>query len=307
MKDKLDTPLTFLDHHAHAPTHFPTKVLCDVKDAPDLLAVFKPADFVQRTEGDYKGVPHHRVVSVVEAKSKKAHGGRAQAASYAYRHQQARPDHPMMFSLYIKPQYYQVILSSPNGVAASKATSWDELDLLFAYVYAHYDPLDDHFLDDETVRWNAPVGSSLPSWDITFKDTVYTGHFVFVGDPWGRRTTVFRASSKLGEQLIFKDTYRHDGRRFKEEDVLKHIHANGDIPGVVRLKDWEYVYTGGKPLEIRSGDDVRRKVRLAFLDDGERLRAAESVNDLLKAIYDILEGESIPDLRLLRANDHHVT
>ncbi|KAI0719835.1 hypothetical protein C8T65DRAFT_568580, partial [Cerioporus squamosus] len=217
-------------------------------------------------------------------------GGRAQAASYAYRHQQARPDHPMVFGLNFNARWYQIILSSPNGVVASKQTPWDDLDLLFAYIYSFYDPLDDHFLDDDTVRWNAPVDSEgLPSWNIKFKNTVYKGHFVFVGDPWGRRTTVFRASSGLDGQLIFKETYRHDGRRFKEEEVLKHIHAEGDIPGVVRLKDWEYVRTGGKLLEIGSGDDVRRKVRLAFLDDGESLREARSVNDLLKAFYDVLE------------------
>ncbi|RDX52545.1 hypothetical protein OH76DRAFT_1377341 [Lentinus brumalis] len=290
LNGKLDSPLTFIDHHRHAPTNFPSGVLCDVKDAPDLLAVFKPADFVQKTEGDYKGVPHHRVVSVVEAKSKTGQGGRAQAASYTYRHQQARPDHPMVFALNFKPQWYQVILSSPNGVVASEETPWDDLDLLLAYVYAHYDPKDDHFLYDDTVSWNAPVGSSLPSWDITFKDTIYTGHFVFVGDPWGRRTTVFRASTgPSDDELIFKETYRHEGRRFKEEEVLEHIHAEGDIPGFVRLKDWEYVHTGGKPIKIGSGNDIRRKVRLALLDDGENLVEAKSVNDLLKAFYDVLE------------------
>ncbi|KAI0719842.1 hypothetical protein C8T65DRAFT_802417 [Cerioporus squamosus] len=290
LNGKLDTPLTFIDHHAHFPTHFPTTILCKVKDAPDLLAVFNPTDFTQKTEGNYKGVPHHRVVSIVEAKVDKNRGGRPQAASYAYRHQQARPDHPMLFCLTINPQWYQVILSSPNGVVASQQTSWENLDLLLAYVYSFYDPRDDHFLDDDTVRWNAPVNDKiLPFWSIKFKNTVYRGHFVFVGDPWGRRTTVFRASSETDGQLIFKETYRHDGRRFKEEEILKHIHAEGDIPGVVRLQGWEYVCTGGKPLEIGSGNDIRRKVRLAFLDDGERLRAAKSVNDLLKACYDILE------------------
>ena len=292
LRGKLDSPIVFLDHHGHAPVNFPDRVLDNVRDAPDLLAVFHCSQFTQGKDGSFKGVPHHRVISIVEAKSKKKGGGRAQAASYAYRHQQARPDHPMVYCLVIKPQWYQVLLSSPNGIVASEQTSWDNLDLLFAYVYSHYDPRDDHFLDDDTLRWEAPANTKdAPSWKIKFQGKTYHGSFVFIGDPWGRRTTVFRATNQSAGELIFKDQYRHNKRRFKEEEVLQHIHAEGDIPGVVRLQSWEYVHTGGKLLQIGSGDDARKKVRLAFYDDGEPLRKAESINDLLRAFYDVLEGE----------------
>ncbi|TFK86715.1 hypothetical protein K466DRAFT_600073 [Polyporus arcularius HHB13444] len=114
------------------------------------------------------------------------------------------------------------------------------------------------------------------------KDAVCRGHFVSVGDQLGRRTTVFRATTRsLDDQLIFKETYRHNGRRLKEEE---------DIPGIVRLKDWEHVHTGSKPLEIGSGEAFRPKVRLALLYDDEDLREARSVNELLKTFYDVLEG-----------------
>ncbi|RPD61735.1 hypothetical protein L227DRAFT_592819 [Lentinus tigrinus ALCF2SS1-6] len=282
---KLDSPLAFIEHLS-PPSNFD---IDNERDAPALVAVFNPTEFTREKNGKYKGVPHHRVVSFVEATSKRQGGGRAQAASYAYRHLQARPDHPMVYCLVIKPQWYQVLLSSPSGIVASAQTSWDNLDLLLAYVYSHYDPRDDHFLDDDTLRWIAPaVPKAAPSWEITFQGKVYEGDVIFRGKPWGRRTTVFRATKSVG-QFIFKEQYRHEKRRFKEEEVLEHIHADGDIPGVVRLKAWENVHTGGKLLHIGSGDGIRTKRRLAFYDDGEHLRNAKSVNDLLKAIYDVLE------------------
>ncbi|TFK81818.1 hypothetical protein K466DRAFT_323722 [Polyporus arcularius HHB13444] len=112
-----------------------------------------------------------------------------------------------------------------------------------------------------------------------------------VDDSWGRRTTALCVSTGLsGDKLISKETCRHNGRRFKlEEEVSKHIYTEGAITGVARLKDCEYVRTGGEPLEIGLGDDIRRKMRLALLADGEYLREAKSVNDLLKTFYDVLE------------------
>ncbi len=147
------------------------------------------------------------------------------------------------------------------------------------------------FMHSPTKACHAQPASNRKS--ISGKDAVYRGHFVSVGDLLGRRTTVFRATTRsLDDQLIFKETYCHNGRHFKEEEeVLKHIHAEGNfIPGVIRLKDWEHVHTGIKPLEIGSGEVIRPKVRLALLDDGEDLREAKSVNELLKTFYDVLEG-----------------
>ncbi len=126
---------------------------------------------------------------------------------------------------------------------------------------------------------------------VSAKDAVYGGHLVSVGVLSGRRTTIFRANKGFSDdQRIFKKTYLHNARRFKEEEVPKYSHAEGDIPGVVRLKDWEHVHTGFKPLEIGPGEAFRPKVRLALLDDGEDLREAKSVNELLKTFYDVLEG-----------------
>ncbi|KAI0708690.1 hypothetical protein C8Q76DRAFT_859848 [Earliella scabrosa] len=287
-----DGYITFIDHHLNAPTLFPDETLCTVADAPDLLGVVNVKDF-SSTNDVYKEVPHHRVEAIVEGKSQRRGGGRAQASAYAYRHHQARPDHPMVYCLVVKPQWYQVILSSPDGVVASDETKWEDLSLLAGYVYSHYNPPSGHILYDPTIACNPGEGSKdLPTWTITFKDQKYTdGSFLFIGEPWGRGTTVFQTHDAKGRTIIIKDLYRHFKRRFQEEAILSHIHADGDVPGVVRLKGAEIVMAGSRPITYGSEEDgtLRIKYRLALWDHGERLLQARSVNDFLEAIYDALE------------------
>ncbi|KAI0780118.1 hypothetical protein C8Q74DRAFT_1330518, partial [Fomes fomentarius] len=73
---------------------------------------------------------------------------------------------------------------------------------------------------------------------------------------------------------------------------MRHIHAKGDVPGVVvRLMDAERVQTDRKTLQCGSTAEemLRTRYRLALYDFGHRLSEAKSVNDLLMAIYDTLE------------------
>ena len=91
-----------------------------------------------------------------------------------------------------------------------------------------------------------------------------------------------------------KETYRHHSRRLKEE-ILAHIHSEGDVLGVVRIKGFEHVTTRNKTLKrAAKGDDtLRTKERFALLDSGCPLLAARTVNDLLETVYDALEGAYI--------------
>ncbi|PIL29004.1 hypothetical protein GSI_09051 [Ganoderma sinense ZZ0214-1] len=287
--------LKFIDHHSSAPTCFPNDALSDVKDAPDLLGVYDIKFFEDNkgTGGVYKGVPHHRVEAIVEAKSEKNGGGRRQAATYAYRHHQARPDRPGFYVLVIKTKWYQVLYSDPTGVFASPQTHWPETDLLAAYLYSHYHPPDRHFLWDDTIRWIEPLGPcSQPSWEITCDGKVYkNGQFIFIGEPWSRLTTAFNIEDPSGKRVIIKDSYRGTGRRFKEEDVLDHIHAEGDFLGVVRLKLHESVMDGKDYLafDLKGEEEKRTRERWVLLDTGLRFLKARTVQDLLMAVYDTLE------------------
>ncbi|TBU23612.1 hypothetical protein BD311DRAFT_673589 [Dichomitus squalens] len=284
--------MTFVNHSAYAPLHFPEDVLCSVKDAPDLLGVYNVGDFCVDADG-YKGVPHYRVEAIVEAKPIAKSGGRRQATTYAYRHHQARPDHPAFYCLVVKPQWYQVLLSDPTGVVASAQTVWGDLDLLAAYIYSHYAPPRGHFLWDDTIAW--VPGATLdhpPTWKVKVQDQWYTqGHFIFIGEPWGRRTTILRVNDDSGGEIVIKEVYRHHKRRFKEEVILAHVHGDGDVLGVVRLQGAEHVTTNNETIKCTAkGEDTERtKERFALLDSGCRLLDAKTVNELLEAVYDALE------------------
>ncbi len=290
--------LTFIDHHSTAPDHLPSGALSDVTDAPDLLGVYDVNILKDKKDahGVYKGVPHHRVEAIVEAKSEKNGGGRRQATTYAYRHHQARPDRPGFYVLVIKPQWYQVLYSDPTGVFASPQTSWTNTDLLAAYVYSHYNPPADHFLWDESIRWSEQRHGvcSFPSWKIDLGGRRYRqGQFIFIGEPWSRLTSTFDVVDDDGQHVIIKDCYRRDGHRFTEEGILEHLHAEGDLLGVVRPIGYE----SSIRFVLKGRAAERTRLRFAFLDSGSRLLKAKTVNDLLKATYDALEGMCRSTLR----------
>ncbi|KAI0767465.1 hypothetical protein C8Q74DRAFT_1280565, partial [Fomes fomentarius] len=198
-----------------------------------------------------------------------------------------------MYCLIVKPEWYQVIFSSPAGVIASPETDWADGRILAAYVYAHYVPPRNCGLVDDTISWSTgEKPEELPNWSIRFAGKDYTdGCFLFIGEPWGRRTTVFLVRDKNGDAVVIKELYRYVYHGLKEEEILEHIHKEGDVPGVVRLIGAEHVASGNR--DILCGDEetnsARVKLRLAFSDYGERLLRAEYVNDLLEAIYDTLE------------------
>ena len=288
--------ITFVNHSSRAPTHFPADVPRRVKDAPDILGIYGVDDFRDSIgqDGVYTKVPHHRVEAIVEAKPERKGGGRRQATTYAYRHHQARPDHPAVYCLVVKPKWYQVLLSDPTGVVASVQTDWSDLRLLAAYIFSHYSPPRDHFLWDETIAWvPGSTSEDPPTWKVMFQGQwYYQGRLLFIGEPWGRRTTVLRVTDHAGGEIVIKETYLHHKRRFKEEEILAHIHDDGDILGVVRLKGAEHVTTGNKTLKCAAKGEktLRTKERFALLDSGCRLLTAKTVNDLLEAVYDALEG-----------------
>lgn len=142
------------------------------------------------------------------------------------------------------------------------------------------------------------ASSPTPTWTIkshagTEDEEVFTnGELLFAGDPWTRRTTIFAAKDQDRETVIVKEYYRLLERSFPEEELLHHVHADGDVPGVVRIRADEVVTVDGMPIECGPWDDdsLREKVRMVMWDYGEPLENARSVNDLLCCFYDAIEG-----------------
>ncbi|KAI9069030.1 hypothetical protein FKP32DRAFT_95018, partial [Trametes sanguinea] len=248
-KDRLhlpQRPIIFLDHHSHVPTHFPVG---RVDDKPDIIGVVgREHGYNLAHDGTYEGVPYHCIETIVEAKA--IYGdGQAQATRYAFNIQQARPDRPRLYCLSVKPGKFQVVYSSPVGVEASELKPWDDCASLCAYIYSLYAPPEGHVLYDRTIVAQEPAGVPLgkPTWTIATKDHVYSGAvIIFLGNPWGRRTTVFRVTREQ-RSVIIKESYIDCDRRFNEADLLDHIHKDGFLHGVVRYITAE---------DVKNGDDA---------------------------------------------------
>ncbi|CDO68493.1 hypothetical protein BN946_scf184499.g18 [Trametes cinnabarina] len=294
-KGRLHLPkrrIMFLDHHTHVPTHFPVG---RVDDKPDIIgATGREHGYQIADDGTYEGVPYHCIETVVEAKAIYGPDGQAQATRYAFNIQQARPDRPGFYCLSISPGKFQVIYSSPLGVLASEHKPWSDFQSLCAYVYSLYDPPDGHVLYDRTITPIEPCTQPLgkPTWTIKTQDETYSGaSIIFLGDPWARRTTVFRIKKGDRGSVVIKESYFDCKRRFEEAELLTRIHEHGFLPGVVRYISAEDVKNGEDPiiLTAKDGSMKKRKRRIVLADIGYDLTLAKSVNDLLKAIYDALE------------------
>ena len=269
-----------------------------LEDKPDIVGVINRPGGFPRNGGHktYSNIPYHRVETVVEAKAMDGGDGRAQATRYAYKIQQARPDRPGLYVLSIKPQHFQVVFSSPIGPVASEHTLWTDLNSLCAYVYSLYDPPSGHTLYDRTITWTERTDLSAPRWTVqTAKGCHTDARITFLGDPWARRTTVLRVVKDDQPSVVIKEAFVDCKRRFKEADLLEHVHKDGYLHGVVLHISSEIVKADGRDIAFSRADGTmtRIKYRIVFADTGYDLTIAKSVNDLLKAVYDALEGMSI--------------
>ncbi|CDO78256.1 hypothetical protein BN946_scf184827.g2 [Trametes cinnabarina] len=292
-KERLHLPakaIVFLDHHRHAPTHFPVG---KVEDKPDIIgAIGRDSGYMVTQDRSYKGVPYHCIETIVEAKA--IYGdGQAQATRYAFNIQQARPNRPGFYCLSVKPGKFQVVYLSPVGIEASELKPWSDCTSLCAYIYSLYDPPTDHILYDRTIVPKEPAGVPFgkPTWTIQTADGTCTdASIIFLGDPWSRRTTVFRAILK-GRYVIVKESYFDCNHRYEEGELLTLAHADGFLPGVIRYIVFEDVKNSAEPIMLKrkDGELTRKKRRIVLADSGEELTFAKSVNDLLMAVYDALE------------------
>jgi hypothetical protein len=106
---------------------------------------------------------------------------------------------------------------------------------------------------------------------------------------------------------VIKDEYRRPGRRFNEAEILHHIHAEEEIPGIVHIAHSETVMQVHN-IPVCSGDRQKNRIGLSryekpFMDLKTPLAA-------LMVIYDLLESESefnVLDLLLILFGNSHPT
>ena len=289
-------PIKFLDHYTAC--DLSSQVLVAVWSAPKYTS---PSVSTAIASDHIDKPAPHLVVTYVDV-TEVLSDSRAKAIAYAWQHLQARPDHPGVYGLCVHPEGFKIIYADTSGPYRSEAFSWDDLDVLAMYVYSLYDPPAGHILRDASISTLAseddPSGPARWSVAVGGVGTYAGGVIHYLGESWGKRTTVFLykwPSIEPTRQLIIKDYYRLVARRYDEAELLSHIHSQGIVPGVVRLVGTGHVLDAeGKRMMSGTGYDVRERRRLVIADVGEDLLQAKSVNDLLMAIYDVLEGEWCP-------------
>ena len=285
-------PLWFIQNCTKAPSEHP---LPDINDEPDLVAVVEPSRFSD-DKGASDPIPHRYIETLVEVKADDSNALLV-AATYAYRHQRDRPDQPAFLCLIAKPHYYQLLLSDPSGVTPSPRFPWTSLTSLASFMYTIYVPPHPPFLHDDTLRW-VHHEDGTTRWNIVAGGQEYTDcQCVILGDAWGRQSTIYYAVDGKSRAII-KDYYHNPKRQFDEADILSHIHADGDVPGVVRLKSAQDVRAGDAVITCGSKEasDRRTRRRLVLYDVGLETSKATSINDILKMLYDALQGTLSNDI-----------
>ena len=245
----------------------------------------------------YRNIRYQEIVSGCEMKRKLPDGG-SQLTSNMSRAVEARPDVVGMYCLSATPDHYQIAWLDPAGPETSPRFDWTDLKPLASYIYSLYKPPREHIVADPTITVSdAATRTDPPTWSVRVDDVLYQHCQMISWDSlFGRRTTVFKHVAKDGCVTIIKDRFRDVTRRSKEDYLLEKIHADGTMPGVVRLlqKPLQVLAEGGEPILTapRSTHSARRaKIRIVMGSTGRPLREVTSVKQLLMAFFDVVEGE----------------
>ena len=212
---------------------------------------------------------------------------------------QARPDRVSIQGFYTDVEGVVLILSSADGVQKSPKLNLKDAaqyQLLYAFVRRLYDLLPS--MVDPTMKRRRQ--NSLWVFDIMLT-IPHSPSVECVGyriekalGCVGRRTHTFVNNVNPiilnGVTItVIKDQYCYRGHRFNESEVLSHVHAEEEIPGVVHMAHSE---------DVKRDDDtpvcsgVRYKKRIGLVEYGKPFMDLKTPLEALEAIYDLLESES---------------
>lgn len=279
--------------------------------APDCVGVEGPRTAFEIGTGRdgqpvYGSIPYHRASTLIEIKPYSRNGA-LQSISYTWYHLQARPDRPGVYCLSANPRFYQISWVDSSGPVTSPRYDWKndsryQLDPLLDYLYSLYVSPSGHIAKDPSITVRRVESSPDAPWDIRGGGSLYQGcKILSFSPPWGIATTVFEHVED-GRTTIIKDYYRDNQRRFQEESLLAQIHAQGVMPGVVRLVSHEEVMADGQMITaVRSarsaatkGDaytDRWVKMRLIFSSVGKKLSGVSNLRELLMVFFDLNESK----------------
>ena len=201
-----------------------------------------------------------------------------------------------------KPHRFSIIWADASGMVRSPwhaiGTNNDLLPLV-SLVYSMYRPPSQHILRDPSITWREFGANSNPIWDVRCNGRLFEGcDILHCAEGRDRRTVVFQWQN--GDDLcIIKDAFWDTTIKQQEPHVLRAIHAKGHVPGVVSMRtstSFEHVRAANRRIMTPSSKDLgpdvpmRERLRMVLASTGKPLIYSKSVQELLIAVYDALEG-----------------
>ena len=223
---------------------------------------------------------------------------------------QARPDRVSVQGFYVDEKNAVLVLSGASGVTKNPKLDLKNANhvwLMYAIVKRLYEPT--FLMVDPTVKkrkdLTKTLGSltSLWSFDIMLAPTNWPSvecigyRIENARASIGQRTRIFVNNdnptilNSVGISVI-KDQYRCQDHHFDEAEILHHIHADGQIPGVVQIAHSEAVmWSNGTHIHVGN----QHKTRIGLQQYGKPFIDLKTPLEALIAIYNLLESESESD------------
>ncbi|GJJ08996.1 hypothetical protein Clacol_003217 [Clathrus columnatus] len=272
--------------------------------APDFSILPPKLTFTYKDKEGKQRIPWSALESVIEVKRGKR-WDHPQAIDYIETLLQYRPDKVYTFGMSCNQELYQFYYADACIQKSSPVFRWkDSLDEFIQFVYTLYFNYENDIGRDKSYTLHGVMWQQQPKavnasarWRVSFDGRTNEVQRIFARKGKGRRTWLgigqeineFSTVTNTPEKdriRIVKDMWRDTSRRFKESEILNHIHKDGYIAGVVR-------HISASPVsELTVADPIkgdRMKERVVMASTGLRLSACESVLDFLKVMYDLVE------------------
>ncbi|PPQ85292.1 hypothetical protein CVT25_010065 [Psilocybe cyanescens] len=270
---------------------YPPKHVTDTKCRPDIIAAFEK-DFDERHVHAW---PQIQLTGEIISKGRNIDAQRRQAALHLYYMILARPD------LYVS---HGLLLDDSKVTFFAGITGHGIFDISLKFDDEHLRPLlyalIDHIYSPGKFKDNRYISITFnPQWqecEYTLSLQTSPGpplhcdkfKAIYARNPFETTTYVFTTSEPIminnRPMRVVKDQYCR-ATRFDEPEILKHIHKERGIPGVVELlhdEEWE---TPISPMH----SNHRVKRRLGLSQHGSDFMSVKTVKAMLEAAYDMLE------------------
>lgn len=282
-----------IPEHTIQPKH-----VTDTQCKPDIVAAFED-DWQGSDSNQVKAWPLIQLTGEIASKGKTVYQQRRQAAAYLHYHLLARPDLYVAHGLLITRSGVTFLAGiGGEGKILDIELPFSDGDLcplLYALIHHIYEP---GASKDSTIKITFDPRSQTCLHTLTLKDetkSVECPNFraLYASSPFSTRTHVFvipedeenLATIINGERLhVVKEQYCRRNSRFNEAVVLKHIHKDGLVPGVIRLLNSEVVATS-----FFQSNRIKR--RFGFRQIGARFMRIDNVETMLEVAFDVLEGK----------------